>query len=69
LERATFDWPKDPAAMSQMSLMQLRLLLEGFELRSRRGWQRYEKRLQAAKPRPEVIAVRECKSDTRPVSD
>lgn len=55
--------------MSQMSLMQLRLLLEGFELRSRRGWQRYEKRLQAAKPRPEVIAVRECKSDTRPVSD
>jgi transposase len=69
LERATFEWPKDPMAMSQMSLVQLRLLLEGFELRSRRGWQRYEKRLQAAKPQPEAIAVRECQSDTRPISD
>jgi len=69
LERATFDWPKDPAAVAQMSLVQLRLLLEGFELRSRRGWQRYEKRLQAAKPPPEVIAVRECQSHDRPVSD
>ena len=69
LERATFDWPKDPMAMSQMSLVQLRLLLEGFELRSRRGWQRYENRLQAAKPQPEAIAVRECQSDTSPISD
>jgi transposase len=30
LERATFDWPKDEAAVAQMSLVQLRLLLEGF---------------------------------------
>jgi hypothetical protein len=52
-----------------MSLVQLRLLLEGFELRSRRGWQRHEKRLQAGKSQPEVIAVRECQSHTRPVSD
>jgi hypothetical protein len=26
-------------------LAQLRLLLEGFELKSRRGWRRYEKRM------------------------
>jgi transposase len=47
LERATFDWPKDEAAVAQMSLSQLRLLLEGFELRSRRGWKRYDERLRA----------------------
>jgi hypothetical protein len=58
LERATFDWPKDEAAVAQMSLVQLRLLLEGFELRSRRGWQRYEERLQAGRPQPEVMATR-----------
>jgi transposase len=45
LERATFQWPKDEAAVMQMSLAQLRLLLEGFELKSRRGWRRYEKRM------------------------
>jgi transposase len=59
LERATFDWPKDEAAVAQMSLAQLRLLLEGFELRSRRGWRRYDERLQAGKPQPELIATRE----------
>src|SRR6516225_8863141 len=47
LERATFQWPKDEAAVAQMTLVQLRLLLDGFELRSRRGWQRHEERLQA----------------------
>jgi transposase len=69
LERATFDWPKNAAAMSQMSLVQLRLLLEGFELRSRRGWERHEMRLQAVRQQPEAMAVRECQLQTRPVSD
>lgn len=45
LERGTFDFPRDAAEVSQMSLSQLRLLLEGFELKSRRGWQRYEGQL------------------------
>jgi hypothetical protein len=56
---ATFDWPKDEAAVAQMSLAQLRLLLEGFELRSRRGWRRYDERLQAGKPPPELMVTRE----------
>lgn len=45
LERATFQWPKDEVAVTQMSLAQLRLLLEGFELNSRCGWRRYEQRM------------------------
>lgn len=59
LERSTFDWPKDEAAVAQMSVVQLRLLLEGFELRSRRGWRRYEERLQAGKPQPELMVTRD----------
>ena len=47
LKGATFDWPKDEAAVAQMSLARLRLLLEGFELRSRRGWRQYDERLRA----------------------
>ena len=58
LEQATFNWPKDETAVAQMSLVQLRLLLDGFEVRSRRGWQRYEERMQAGKPQPELIATR-----------
>jgi transposase len=58
LERATFQWPKDEAAVAQMTLVQLRLLLDGFELRSRRGWQRHEERLQTGRPQPELIAAR-----------
>lgn len=58
LEGGTYAWPKDEAAVTQMSLAQLRLLLDGFELRSRRGWQRFEERLPAAsRPRPEQVAV------------
>ncbi len=57
LERATFQWPKDEVAVAQMSLAQLRLLLEGFELKSRRGWRRYEKRLN--KPPVEEIVTRD----------
>jgi transposase len=59
LERATFQWPKDEVAVTQMSLAQLRLLLEGFELRSRRGWRRYEKRLSNGKPPVEEIVTRD----------
>lgn len=58
LEGGTYAWPKDETAVRQMSLAQLRLLLEGFELRSRRGWQRYEERLPAgSRPRPEQLAA------------
>jgi transposase len=57
LERATFQWPKDEVAVTQMSLAQLRLLLEGFELKSRRGWRRYEKRM--SKPPVEEIVTRD----------
>jgi len=38
LQQGTFNWPRDEAAVAQMSLAQLRLLLDGFELKSRRGW-------------------------------
>jgi transposase len=58
LERATFQWPKDEAAVAQMNLAQLQLLLDGFELTSRRGWKRYEERLQVGKTEPELIATR-----------
>ena len=57
LERATFQWPKDEIAVTQMSLAQLRLLLEGFELKSRRGWRRYEGRLRSGKPPVEEIVT------------
>lgn len=57
LQRGTFDWPRDPGAAAQMSLAQLRLLLDGFELRSRRGWQRYEQRLPAGRSGPEQLAA------------
>jgi transposase len=59
LEGATFQWPKDPTAVSQMSLARLRLLLEGFELRSRCGWRRYEERLQSGNPSLEEIVTRD----------
>lgn len=57
LQRGTFDFPRDTAEVSQMSLAQLRMLLEGFELKSRRGWQRYEERLPPGRPRPEQLAA------------
>jgi transposase len=59
LERATFQWPKDEAAVAQMSLSQLRLVLEGFELRSRRGWRRYDQRLTSGKSSPEETVTRD----------
>lgn len=49
LERGTFEWPMHEAAVAQMSLSQLRWLVDGFEIRSRRGWQRHEERLSQAK--------------------
>jgi transposase len=58
LERATFDWPRDAQAVKEMTLPQLRLLLEGFELRRRRGWYRREEKLQTSKPEPELLAAR-----------
>ena len=57
LERATFDWPKTAQAVMEMSVAQLRLLLEGFELKSRRGWYRSEEKLQAPKLEPELLAT------------
>ncbi len=59
LERATFQWPKDAAAVAQMSLSQLRLVLEGFELKSRRGWRRYDRRLTSVKSSPEETVIRD----------
>jgi len=59
VERATFAWPRDEAQVRQMSLAQLRLLLDGFELTSRRGWRRYEDRLGGARTRPETIVTRD----------
>jgi transposase len=57
LERGTFEFPRDAAAVSQMSLAQLRMLLEGFELKSRRGWQRYEGRLPPGRACTEQLAA------------
>ena len=57
--RATFAWPRDEAQVRQMSLAQLRLLVDGFELTSRRGWRRYEDRLAGGRTHPEVIATRD----------
>jgi len=66
LEGATYQWPKDPAAVMQMSVAQLRLLLEGFELKSRRGWRRYEHRLAPGSPSAEAIATRSLKTTVDP---
>jgi transposase len=66
LEGATYQWPKDPAAVMQMSVAQLRLLLEGFELKSRRGWRRYEHRLAAGSSSAEAIATRSLKATVYP---
>jgi transposase len=57
LQQGTFNGPRDEALVSQMSLALLRLLLDGFELKSRRGWQRYEQRLPAGRSRPEQLAA------------
>ena len=59
VERATFAWPRDEAQVRQMSLAQLRLLLDGFELTSRRGWRRYEDRLAGARACPEMTVTRD----------
>ena len=59
VERATFAWPRDEAQVRQMSLAQLRLLLDGFELRSRRGWRRYEERLSSDRAPREMIVTRD----------
>ena len=66
LEGATYQWPKDPASVMQMSVAQLRLLLEGFELKSRRGWRRYEHRLPPGNPSAEAIATRSLKTTVEP---
>ncbi len=66
LEGATYQWPKDPAAVMQMSVAQLRLLLEGFELKSRRGWRRYEHRLAPGSASAEAIATRSLKTTVDP---
>ena len=59
VKRATFAWPRDEAQVMQISLAQLRLLLDGFELMSRRRWQRYEDRLPGNRSRPETIVTRD----------
>lgn len=59
VERATFAWPRNDAQVGQMSWAQLRLLLDGFELTSRRGWQRYEDRLPGNRSCPETIVTRD----------
>ena len=40
IESGTVDWPKDEAGAAEMNGAQLRLLLQGLEIRSRRGWNR-----------------------------
>jgi hypothetical protein len=52
---AIINWQESVLA----GLARLRLLLEGFELRSRRGSRRYEKRLSSGKPPVEEIVTRE----------
>jgi len=42
VERGTIDWPKANEQTSELNNKQLQLLLEGFELRSRKGWYRRE---------------------------
>ena len=62
VKRATFAWPRDEAQVRQMSLTQLRLLVDGFELTSRRGWRRYEDRLAGGRTRPEMIVTRDLQA-------
>jgi transposase len=40
LESGTFDFPKNEAGATEINCAQLKLLLEGFEFKSRRGWYR-----------------------------
>lgn len=40
LEGGTFAWPASAAVATEIDAARLRLLLEGFELKSRRGWYR-----------------------------
>jgi transposase len=40
IESGTLAWPKNESAVQRMNGAQLRLLLDGFELKSRRGWYR-----------------------------
>ncbi len=40
IERGTLAWPASESAVAEMNGAQLQLLLEGFEVTSRRGWYR-----------------------------
>jgi transposase len=40
VESGTVAWPKDETGAAEMNGTQLRLLLQGLELKSRRGWYR-----------------------------
>jgi transposase len=40
IESGTVDWPKDETGAAEMNGTQLRLLLQGLEVKSRRGWYR-----------------------------
>jgi transposase len=40
IESGTVAWPKDEAGAAEMNGAQLRLLLQGLEIKSRRGWYR-----------------------------
>lgn len=40
VEGGTIDWPKSGTGATEVNAKQLALLLEGFELKSRRGWYR-----------------------------
>lgn len=55
LERATFQRPGTQDAVAAMSLSQLRLLLAGFELKSRRGWYRREEKMRIPAANAELL--------------
>lgn len=40
IERGTLAWPTNESTATEMNGAQLQLLLEGFEVKSRRGWYR-----------------------------
>jgi len=40
LEQGTFLWTRDSEGAAEVNLAQLKLLLDGFELKSRKGWYR-----------------------------
>lgn len=40
IERGTLAWPMHESSVAEMNGAQLQLLLEGFEVKSRRGWYR-----------------------------